>query len=79
MYAVRYGNFELIEYFNEKKMSPIISGILNSYSVVHTAVYSGEAAVLEYVLNNMNVSVNPNGCEISPLKVAMKANNPKMV
>lgn len=41
LYAVRYGNFELIEYFNEKKMSPITSGILNSYSVVHTAVYSG--------------------------------------
>lgn len=27
----------------------------------------------------MDVTVNPTGCETSPLKVAMKANNPKMV
>lgn len=53
--------------------------ILSSYSIVHTAVYSGEAAVLDYILNKIDVSVNPFNCEASPLKVAMKANNPKMV
>lgn len=53
--------------------------ILSSYSIVHTAVYSGEPAVLEYILKNVDVTVNPTGCETSPLKVAMKANNPKMV
>lgn len=55
------------------------NGILNSYSIVHTAVYSGEAAVLETVLKNFDASVNPIQCETSPLKIAMKANNPRMV
>lgn len=43
-------------------MKTSTSGILSSYSVVHTAVYSGEPDVLEYVLNNMDVTVNPVGC-----------------
>jgi hypothetical protein len=41
LYATRYGNLELLEYFHEKKMDTMTSGIVNSYSVVHTAVYSG--------------------------------------
>ncbi len=60
-------------------MKASTSGILSSYSVVQTAVYSGEPAILEYVVNNLNISVNPIGCESSPLKMAMKANNPQMV
>lgn len=80
LYAARYGNYELIDYFSDKKMKTTTSGrILSSYSIVHTAVYSGEAAVLDYILNKIDVSVNPFNCEASPLKVAMKANNPKMV
>lgn len=80
LYAARYGNYELIDYFSEKKMKTTTSGrILSSYSIVHTAVYSGEAPVLDYILNKIDVTVNPYNCEASPLKVAMKANNPKMV
>ena len=46
MYAVRYGNMELIDYFREKQMKPTTQGILNIVSIVHTAVYSGEVKIL---------------------------------
>lgn len=76
---MRYGNLDLINYFKEKQMKTKTTGILSSYSVVHTAVYSGEPQILEYVLKNLKISVNPLECESSPLKIAMKANNPRMV
>lgn len=79
MYAVRYGNMELIDYFREKSMKPTTQGILNIVSIVHAAVYSGQVKILQYILNEMKIPANPIGCEISPLKVAMKANNVKMV
>jgi hypothetical protein len=60
-------------------MKSTTSGILNSYSVVHAAVQSGDPSTLEYLLNGSSISVNPLGCESSPLRMAMKANNPKMV
>ena len=48
-------------------------------SIVHTAVYSGEPKILEYIFKKMDVSANPPNCEISPLKAAIKATNAKMV
>lgn len=76
---MRYGNIELIDYFKEKKMKTRTTGILSSYSIVHTAVYSGEPQILEYIFKNLDVSANPLECDTSPLKLAMKANNPRMV
>lgn len=43
-------------------MKTSTSGILSSYSIVHTAVYSGDPYILEYILKNLDVSVNPIGC-----------------
>lgn len=53
LYAARYGNIELIDYFKEKAMKSSTSGILSSYSIVHTAVYSGDPSILEYILKNL--------------------------
>jgi hypothetical protein len=55
LYAVRYNNLELIDYFKEKNMKPTTSGILSIYSVVHAAVQSGEPTTLEYLLKNSNI------------------------
>lgn len=79
LYAVRYGNLELIDYFAEKNSNIAITGILNTISIVHTAVYSGEPYILEYIFKKLPVCVNPPNCEISPLKAAIKATNTKMV
>lgn len=79
LYAVRYGNIDLIDYFCEKGAKRIASSIINTISIVHAAVYSGDQTILEYVFKKMDVEVNPSHCEISPLKAAMKANNGKMV
>lgn len=79
LYAVRYGNIELIDYFAEKSPNVAISGILNTISIVHTAVYSGEPKILEHVFKKLSVSPNPVNCDISPLKAAIKFINPKMV
>lgn len=43
-------------------MKPTTTGILSSYSIVHTAVYTGDPTILEYVLKNIDISVNPVGC-----------------
>lgn len=53
---------ELIDYFCEKSMKHTTKGILNIVSIVHTAVYSGEVEILEYILNKMKMSANPIGC-----------------
>jgi hypothetical protein len=43
-------------------METMTSGILSSYSIVHTAIYSGEESVLDFVLKKMDVKVNPTNC-----------------
>jgi hypothetical protein len=47
---------------NEERMETMTSGILSSYSIVHTAIYSGEESVLDFVLKKMDVKVNPTNC-----------------
>jgi ankyrin repeat protein len=79
MYAVRYGNMELIEYFTEKKMNINVNSIFSHVSMIHSAVYSGETRILKHVLNVMHCSPNPPNSETSPLKIAMKVGNSKMV
>jgi hypothetical protein len=79
MYAVRYGNMELIEYFSEKKMNVNVNSIFSHVSMIHSAVYSGEIKILKHVLNVMKCSPNPPNSDTSPLKIAMKIGNSKMV
>lgn len=79
MYAVRYGNMELIEYFSEKQMRVNVNSVFSHVSMIHSAVYSGEIKILKHVLNVMKCSPNPPNSEISPLKIAMKITNYKMV
>lgn len=59
MYAVRYNNMELIEYFIEKGMRTNVNSIFNHISIVHCAVYSCDTKVLHYVLNVLKESPNP--------------------
>jgi hypothetical protein len=56
-----------------------IQGIYNHVSIIHSAVYSTDVYILKYVLENIYKSPNPTNCETSPLKIAMKTSNPKMV
>ena len=79
MYAVRYGNMELIEFFSEKKMNINVNSIFSHVSMIHSAVYSGEIKILRHVLNVMKCSPNPPNSDTSPLKIAMKIGNCKMV
>lgn len=79
MYAVRYGNMELIEYFTEKKMNISVNSIFSHVSMIHSAVYSGDIKILNHVVNSMKCSPNPPSADISPLKIAMKIGNSKMV
>lgn len=79
MYAVRYGNMELIEYFTEKKMKISVNSIFSQVSMIHSAVYSGDINILKHVVNVMKCSPNPPNAEIAPLKIAMKIGNSKMV
>lgn len=60
-------------------MKANIQGIYNQVSIIHCAVYSGQIPVLALVLNKVFKNANPTNCEISPLKIAMKTGNPKMV
>jgi len=60
-------------------MKPNVQGIYNHVSIIHCAVYSGEVPILAYVLKNIYRNANPTNCETSPLKIAMKTGNPKMV
>lgn len=79
MYAVRYANMELIEFFTERKMNTMVNSIFNHVSMTHSAVYSGDIKILKHVLNVMNCPPNPPNSEVSPLKIAMKISNTKMV
>jgi len=79
MYAVRYANMELIEFFTERKMKINVTSIFSHVSMIHSAVYSGDIKILKHVLNVMKCSPNPPNSEISPLKIAMKISNTKMV
>lgn len=47
--------------------------------MIHSAVYSGDIRILKHVLNAMKCSPNPPNSETSPLKIAMKIGNAKMV
>jgi len=47
--------------------------------MIHSAVYSGDIKILKHVLNVMKCLPNPPNSEISPLKIAMKIGNYKMV
>jgi hypothetical protein len=47
--------------------------------MIHSAVYSGETKILSHVLKVMKCSPNPPNSETSPLKIAMKIGNSKMV
>jgi hypothetical protein len=60
-------------------MNTNIQGIYNHVSIIHSAVYSTDVYILKYVLENIYKSANPTNCETSPLKIAMKTSNPKMV
>jgi ankyrin repeat protein len=79
MYAVRYGNMELIEFFTERKMNINVNSIFSHVSMIHSAVYSGDIKILKHVLQTMGCSPNPPNSETSPLKIAMKIGNSKMV
>ena len=79
MYAVRYGNLELIDFFTEKEMRTSVNSIFNHVSMIHAAVYSMDVKILGSVLNNMKCSPNPLNSEVSPLKIAMKIGHAKMV
>ncbi len=56
-----------------------ILGIYNQVSIIHAAVYSTDVSILKYVLDNISKSANPTNCQTSPLKIAMKTGNHKMV
>jgi hypothetical protein len=70
---------ELIQYFTEKKMKVNVNSIFSHVSMIHSAVYSGDIKILKHILNVMKLSPNPANSEISPLKIAMKMCNSKMV
>jgi hypothetical protein len=59
MFAVRYGNMELIEYFTEKNMRINVNSIFSHVSMIHSAVYSGDINILRHVVNEMKCSPNP--------------------
>ena len=69
----------MIDYFAEKNVKCNITGILNTISIVHTGVYSGDPKILEYIFKKLPLSANPQNSEIPPLKAAIKATNSKMV
>lgn len=79
MYAVRYGNMELIEFFTEKGMRMSVNSIFSHVSMVHCAVYSSDVGILKHVLNSMKLCSNPLSSDTAPLKIAMKIGNSKMV
>lgn len=56
-----------------------VNSVFSHVSMIHSAVYSGEIKILKHVLNVMKCSPNPPNSEISPLKIAMKITNYKMV
>lgn len=56
-----------------------VNSIFNHVSMVHAAVYSSDIKILKYVLNTMKLTTNPTNCETSPLKIAMKIGNARMV
>jgi len=60
-------------------MRPNVNSIFSHVSMIHSAVYSGDTKILKHVLNVMKCSPNPPNSETSPLKIAMKLSNAKMV
>ncbi len=56
-----------------------VNSIFSHVSMIHSAVYSGDINILKHVLNVMKCQPNPPNSEISPLKIAMKIGNAKMV
>ncbi len=56
-----------------------VNSIFSHVSMIHSAVYSGDIKILKHVLQTMACSPNPPNSETSPLKIAMKIGNSKMV
>lgn len=75
MYAIRYANKELIDYFGSKEIKIRNPGVVMPYSLIHMAIFSGEVNILTYVLKNFKVSLNFSNYEISPLRIAIEACN----
>ncbi len=78
MFAVRFGNIELAKYFKSINMRPELASSATHISIVGCAIYSGEYTVLEYVLDELKISPNPQKSESPPIKLALKASNIEM-
>ena len=78
MFAVRYGNFRLLDYFvkNEHELDAI--NIYNN-TVVHAACYANNSDMLIYLLKDLHRNPNPLNSDPSPLKFSIKTNNARML
>jgi len=69
MYACRYGNVELLEFFVEKQFILEIPG---TYGLLHIASFAGELQVLKYLIEKLKKDPNPLTVETTPLRFACK-------
>jgi len=69
MYACRYGNVELLDYFVENNFVLEIPG---TYGLFHIASFSGELHVLKYLIEKLKRDPNPLTVETTPLRFACK-------
>lgn len=78
MFAVRYGNFKLLNYFVENQHTLDATNIYNN-TVVHAACYANNPAMLTYLLKDLGRTPNPLNSDPSPLKFSIKTINPKLL
>ena len=69
MYACRYGNVELLEFFVEAQFILEIPG---TYGLLHIASFAGELNVLRYLVEKLKKDPNPLTVETTPLRFACK-------
>lgn len=78
MYAVRYGNFELVRYFLEKGHAMYVPNIYSN-TLVHAACYGSNPEMLTYLLGELKMDPNPPNGDPSPLKYCIKASNARLL
>lgn len=69
MYACRYGNVELLDYFVE---NGFILELPGTYGLLHIASFAGELEVLKYLIEKLKKDPNPLTVETTPLRFACK-------
>lgn len=78
MYAVRYGNFKLLNYLIETGHHLYVPNIYCN-TLVHAACYGDNPKMLTYLLSDLKQDPNPVNSEPSPLKYCIKASNARLL